>query len=170
MLQKSTTWTHRNCPGRSRMTKFRVEVRENRLWPHPFWLRNFVGFYDVLPLLNQIQWGVVVKAEKIRKSSTHCTKVVFYNFQVNTPKTIQTYTPVRRPCRLRRSRSGSQSGSVVSLPRSLPAPLGYPHPAAPVAMATPPAASLTVALVRRRRGSAAVSRSPSPHKAVWKTG
>jgi len=44
--------------------------------------------------------------------------------------------------------------------RALP---GYPHPAAPVAKATPPAALLTVALVRRRRGSAAVSRSPSPH-------
>jgi len=30
-------------------------------------------------------------------------------------------------------------------------------------MVTPPAASLTVALVRRRRGSAAVGRSPGPH-------
>jgi len=50
--------------------------------------------------------------------------------------------------------------AVLPLPRSTPA---VPHPAAPVALVTPPAASLTVALVRRRRGSAAVGRSPSPH-------
>ena len=30
-------WTHRNCDGRSRMTKFRVDlVRYNRWWPHLF--------------------------------------------------------------------------------------------------------------------------------------
>jgi len=52
----------------------------------------------------------------------------------------------------------------LPLPRSTPGSPACPHPAAPVAMVTPPAASLTVALVRRRRrGSAAVGRSPSPH-------